>query len=98
MRGSGAGPGCLDVARGWNRRAGERDRMPAVSAGVRWVDVGADLHVRRPTRRSDHLRADVELFDEHELGVNIPGATGIVDLVAGVDTFSMMKRRFLIPQ
>jgi hypothetical protein len=34
--------GCLDVARGWNRRAGEYHRMPAVSAGVRWVDSGAD--------------------------------------------------------
>jgi hypothetical protein len=35
--------------------------------------------------------ADVELVDEHELGVNIPGAIGIVDPVAGVDTFSTMK-------
>ena len=40
--GSGAAPGCLDVRRGSNRRASERHRMSAVSAGVRWIDIGAD--------------------------------------------------------
>jgi len=39
---SGASPGCLDVPRGGDQRAGGHHQMPAVSAGAHWVDVRAD--------------------------------------------------------
>jgi len=41
-RGFGRSPGCLDVPRGGDRRAGGHHQMSAVSAGAHGVDVRAD--------------------------------------------------------